>query len=273
MLTDYHDKNYVVVDKGVGFQQKNGDELLLKSSMMIFSPENSNDFKREYFEMLEEIEDIYFEIAKSITRKATEVTQNTYKPFLLLSLADHISYAVERHKNKITIENNLLLPLRKYYPREFEVGCWSLELIKKRTNILLPDDEIAFIGMKLVEFNDSNTTNLSSKELVSLLNIMTSVIENHLQLSLANTSTVVLRLKEHLRFLAQRLLSKSSFDENDEWSKRILSSLNKISVIPQQIIQEIELKANVKLKIDEKAYLTTYLLKMLSDRKGEHNEK
>ncbi|WP_304409978.1 PRD domain-containing protein, partial [Faecalibaculum rodentium] len=56
---------------------------------------------------------------------------------LMVNLADHIAFALERHSQGLDLSNALLSKIRSFYPREFEIGMKALEIIRKHTGSTL----------------------------------------------------------------------------------------------------------------------------------------
>ena len=50
---------------------------------------------------------------------------------LFIALADHLHYAIERSREGISLQNPLAWEVRKFYPREYEIGKQALRLIAK----------------------------------------------------------------------------------------------------------------------------------------------
>ena len=65
-------------------------------------------------------------------------------------MTDHISFAISRCKKGIHLENALLWEIKRFYPQEFELGRYAVELVKKRLNVEMPEDEAGFIALHLV---------------------------------------------------------------------------------------------------------------------------
>ena len=89
--------------------------------------------------------------------KATEDLGQQLSPSVYLTLTDHVCFAIERSRNGTVFQNTLLPEVRTFYPREFALGKYALELIERELGIHFPDDEAANIALHLVnaEFENS----------------------------------------------------------------------------------------------------------------------
>ena len=69
---------------------------------------------------------------------------------IYVTLTDHINFAIERVSQGIEPQNALLWEIKRFYPQEFQLGIYALELIHDRLGILLPEDEAGFIALHFV---------------------------------------------------------------------------------------------------------------------------
>ena len=70
---------------------------------------------------------------------------------LVLGLSDHISFAIERQKQGLSLANTLLLEIKKFYTDEYRLGQAALDIIEEQLGVRLPEDEAAVMaaGMTL----------------------------------------------------------------------------------------------------------------------------
>ena len=61
-----------------------------------------------------------------------------------MTLTDHINSAVARYREGIALKNMMKIDIRKFYPKEYQVGMHAIEWIKEQTGEDLGDDEAAF---------------------------------------------------------------------------------------------------------------------------------
>src|SRR5699024_9464560 len=66
------------------------------------------------------------------------------------SVAYHIHYDIQRHKDGMNIKIGLLWVISNIYHEEYAIGKKALEIIEAHTSIQLPDDEAGFIAHHIV---------------------------------------------------------------------------------------------------------------------------
>ena len=50
-----------------------------------------------------------------------------------MTLTDHINSAVARYREGIALKNMMKIDIRKFYPKEYQVGMHAIEWIKEQT--------------------------------------------------------------------------------------------------------------------------------------------
>lgn len=125
---------------------------------------------------------------------------NTY-----IGLADHINYAVNRFRNGETIQNALLLEIKKFYPREFASGLKVLEQISYYEGIEPNEDEAGFIALHFINggLNNDTTQTLLTTE---MLQKVVLIVEDCLGIELDTESLNYVRFVTHLKFFIQRVI-------------------------------------------------------------------
>ena len=126
-----HNEEVFVVGKGVGFLKTPYElrETDLVEKIFV-APKNIR-----MYDLLNSIpiEDIY--LAEEVIKLGSQILNKTFNPNLLLTLSDHISFALTRTKEGIRIKNPLEWEVRTLYPDETRVGEAALKLIQEKTDI------------------------------------------------------------------------------------------------------------------------------------------
>lgn len=194
----------VVFGRGVGFPAMPYE---LKDESVIQRVFASVDEK--LLGALQSISDEVLLAASDIVALAGEALDCSLSPNLLVSLADHIQYAVER-QGGILIENPLSHEVAFVYPRERELGDRGLAIVAARTGVELPSCEATSIALHLVNaevdgMGSAEDMDLVMKSTVALERI-TQIVEEQLGTPLDRTSYAYVRFVAHLRFLIRRLM-------------------------------------------------------------------
>lgn len=195
----------VVFGKGVGFHE------------MPYELEDESVIQRVFRDVDEKCIGGFANIADDVLLVASDIVAMADKALdcalagnLVVCLADHLQYALERTGDGIAIENPLSHEVAFVYPREVELGRRGIELVSERTGVNLPESEITSIALHLVNaevdgMGSSQDMDLVMKSTV-ILERATQVIEGQLGQQLDRTSYAYVRFVAHLRFLIRRLM-------------------------------------------------------------------
>lgn len=195
----------VVFGKGVGFHE------------MPYELEDESVIQRVFRDVDEKCIGGFANIADDVLLVASDIVAMADKALdcalagnLVVCLADHLQYALERTGDGIAIENPLSHEVAFVYPREVELGRRSIELVSERMGVNLPESEITSIALHLVNAEVDGMGSVQDMDLVMkstvILERATQVIEGQLGQQLDRTSYAYVRFVAHLRFLIRRLM-------------------------------------------------------------------
>ncbi|MEE0703130.1 MAG: PRD domain-containing protein [Collinsella sp.] len=198
----------VVFGKGVGFHEmpyELEDESVIQR---VF-----RDVDEKSIDGFEGISDEVLLVASDIVALADKALDCKLAGNLVISLADHLQYAVERAGEGVAIENPLSHEVAFVYPRETELGHRGVEIVLDRLGVELPESEVTSIALHLVNAEVDGMGSAQDMDLVMkstvILERATQIIEGQLGQKLDRTSYAYVRFVAHLRFLIRRLMRGS----------------------------------------------------------------
>ena len=112
---------YIVMGKGLGFQKKVGDLVDKEKIEKTFVLENT-EVVEEWSRVYVNLPDGEMQVFLNILTFAEAVLQTKFNPSFFIALADHLHYAIERSREGVSLQNPLAWEVRKFYPREYEIG-------------------------------------------------------------------------------------------------------------------------------------------------------
>ena len=137
---------------------------------------------------------------------------------IYVTLTDHINFAIERVSQGIEPQNALLWEIKRFYPQEFQLGIYALELIHDRLGILLPEDEAGFIALHFVNA-EYGTDIRDAVKFPDQMQAIVDIVERDLGILLDESSLHYERFMTHIKFLIQRIYRKELlFSEDRELS-------------------------------------------------------
>ena len=118
-------RDIIVVERGIGFHAKKGDQLTLQDSMKVYVPEDHAKLKIA-MATIASLPDEYLTIAARIIQEAEVQLHTKFNSYLLIELADHIHFAVTRLHEQLILHNKLLWEIQIAYEPAFRMGEWAL---------------------------------------------------------------------------------------------------------------------------------------------------
>ncbi|MDR2662856.1 MAG: PRD domain-containing protein [Treponema sp.] len=195
----------VVTGRGIVFDKRPGDRIESgKVEKSFFLRENGQAEKLS--KIIEDIPSDHLKACEEIISIAKKEIPGL-SDSIYLSLVDHISFAIERHKENLDIASSLKWELKRFYPNEFRLGLMALDIIEKHFAMRLPDDEAAFVAFHLI--NAGTSVNANLEEELRLVKGMLEVIKNHFAVKFDEDSAAYGRLLIHLRYFSRRVFEKN----------------------------------------------------------------
>lgn len=210
-------KEIILQGKGIGFNKRKRDSIVRTQVERIFTPNDKNEIKR-FQDFFAKLPDEYWEIAEQMTHYAREVCELKVSERVLIPVCDHLAGAVERYQSGAVLKNPMLWEVKHLYPKEYQVGCRGLELVKKRFHIQMEPDEAAFLAFHYVcsQLGDSQVENLEA--ITRLIKEITQIVEACYQIRMDEESWDYQRFITHLKFFAKRMFEgKQCAGSEDEW--------------------------------------------------------
>lgn len=182
---------------------------------------------------------------------------------LLITLADHISFAILRKTQGVAFSNPLKGAIMCYYPTEYQLGLYCLKMIRQQLGVALQEDEAAFIALHIV--NAELNTNMSEMyEITKLIEGTICVVEYFYQRKFDRESLDFSRFVVHLRYFAQRLFQDKVMEdaqtEQDELFRQLIMKNCKEHYRCAQCIADfVRNTYHKELSGEELTYLTIHL--------------
>ena len=212
VVLDEHRREQGVMGRGLAFQKRVGDLLDESKVEKIFALQ-SDELVGRLSELLSQIPLEVMTTCDRIIEQARE-RLGKLQESIYITLTDHCHFAIERQKNGVALRNVLLWEIKRLYPKEFALGQEARTLIAKRLGVELAEDEAGFIALHLV------TAQLNSEmpEVMHVTRVMQEILQlvkYQLHLEYNEESLSYQRFVTHLKFFAQRMLTRTVVEDDD----------------------------------------------------------
>lgn len=248
----------VVMGRGIGFGAKPGGKIQESRIEKLFEIK-SESVAEQLKQLLANMPLEHVQISDDIISYAKNTLKLKLNQSIYVTLTDHINFAIERQARHINPENALLWEIKRFYPQEFRLGQYAVELIDKRLGVRMMEDEAGFIALHFV--NAECGTDI--KDALNFPNLMKEILDiakEELQIEFDDTSLHYERFVTHIKFLLQRVYRKELLpDEEDSLAERMQKKYPKEYICSKKIAEYIEEKTGSKISGEEIMYLSIHI--------------
>ena len=226
----------------------------------------------EYLYLFENVDSNILALSADVIDLATTMLSVSLKENAIYTLADHLNFEVIRLNKGMIFNTPISNELRDLYPVEVKVAKYTLNLMKKKLNIELPEEEMYAIAMNIINSEEilSSTSDVSVKS-EFILEIV-HLIEAQMHISIDKNSFNYSRFASHMQYLFRR---KSEYTEISSTNKKLFELLkNEYPMTYQCVLGIKELifnKFNWNIGDEELLYLILHVNRLCS-HEGVTNE-
>ena len=198
------DGEKIVMGEGIGFQKRKNDLVNQAKIDKVFVIKDSNEHKK-FEEILQLLPEEHIKIAEEIITYAEKELGVMINEHIHVAFCDHLSFAIERLTNGISIKNALLDQIKILYVKEFQIGLWAKALIKENLGVEIPEDEVGNIAMHIHTAKMNTGDMQETIDITTTIQEITRIIESCLNINIVEDTMSYERLITHLRFSLKSL--------------------------------------------------------------------
>lgn len=264
VLAKQHDKERILIKKGIGFGKKTGD--ILDSSthvdkvFILQQGETTNKFKQ----LITRIDDNLIGICEEVIYMISSEINEPIDDEIHLRLIDHIAFTLYRIIEKDKIQNPFIVEVETLYPREMYVAEKAVKMLEKSTGISIPDDEVAFIALHI--HSAINKGNFSKTiKYAYICSSAIELVEDELNIEIPKKSIDYARFVSHIRFALER--AQKNKEVKNDLLPAIMSTYKSSFAIAEKIAALISEQTGIMVSKEEIGYITMHIerLKFTSD--------
>ena len=248
----------IVMGRGIGFKKKQGEVVPAEQISKIFRIK-SRTLTEQFKELLANMPLERVRISDEIISHAKDHLKLKLNQSIYVTLTDHINFAIERVSQGIEPQNALLWEIKRFYPQEFQLGIYALELIHDRLGILLPEDEAGFIALHFVNA-EYGTDIRDAVKFPDQMQAIVDIVERELGILLDESSLHYERFMTHIKFLIQRIYRKELlFSEDRELSLLMQRKYPREYQCSVKVAEYIMQATGSRLSEEEIMYLSVHI--------------
>ncbi len=249
----------VLIGKGIGFGKKLDEKVDEEQAEKKFILESAETAKK-FNQLLHEVPVRHLELTNQIVSQAQKQLNVKFNDSIYLGLTDHISYALDRHSQGITMRNALLWQVKQFYNREYEVACKSIELIQISEGVELPEDEASFIALHFVNAQQEGEEMQRTLFVTETVQDILRIVQLHYKIVLNEKSLNYSRFVTHIQYFIRRIFQRELvIGEDDEVYHQIKRKYPKAFQCTCKIKSYLEQKFNIEITSDEMLYFILHI--------------
>lgn len=204
-VLDQKGKEQIMSGKGIGFGKKYGDTVDNTRIEKIYMITDSV-LRKKLIESLAEIPYEYIKLTDDMVKYISAAVNVPLNGSLIVTLSDHIAFAIERQKQGMEFTNPLMDSIHECFPDELALGRYCLNEIKDKLGVELIDDEAGFIAMHII--NAGMGTNMGQVlDITKMINECVEITDTFYSGRIDKSTIAYDRYLVHLKYLAKRLFS------------------------------------------------------------------
>lgn len=256
---DNVNKEVLIMGCGLGFGKKVGEVIDQSKIEKIYSIENKN-YSNKLIELLSDIPLEVIQTTNEIVSYARYSLGKKLNDNIYILLTDHINFAIERIHKGLQFKNALLWEIKRFYNHEFLIGKEALQIIKKKLNVDLPEDEAANIALHIVNAQLNSTNMDETMDITKMIQNILNIVKFHYKLELDEYSLHYERFITHLKFFSQRIFSgKEIKDEDKSLCEMMRMKYKEAYECAEKIKKYIKSEFNTELTDEEMMYLAVHI--------------
>lgn len=243
---------FIARGKGIGFHDFPYEIDLSQIENTYYNVDKS------YLNVIKTIPDDVILISEQIVEYASRILLTPISRNITFTLADHIDFAIKRCKEKVNITLPIAEDIKYLHEKEYLVGKYAVDLIRKRFIKDFPDEEAGCIALHIInaEYRSDTETINDNKLIDEIVNI----IEKYFKIKINRNTFNYSRFSSHIHYLLKRGEKKELLNsQNKEMFKALTTQYVETYNCVCEVSKYIENKLNFKLSKEEIIYLILHI--------------
>lgn len=256
-------KQYVLMGRGIGHRTGPGVPVAERLIEQTFISEGGHHGLQRLAEFVNDTPLDQLLVAGEAVALAHRDLGITPSQSLLLPLADHLSYAIQRAAEGTQVGFALRWELRQIYPAEVKVGEQIVALVRERLGIELPEGEAVAFALHLVSAQFASPDFAKAAKMTELIQDAFAIIGDQCGRSIDQESLAGSRFVTHLRFLIARTESSTPSRAVPAFLTSVGETWPQAADCARQLQTRFEKGLGRQLNYDDVAYLTLHVARLI----------
>ena len=265
--TNLKREEMILVRQGIGFNGRN--KIIVDSpDIQVFSPQTEVE-KERFEQFINEIPFEYMQFTIDTVNLAKSKLKLSFSNGLIFTLADHISFAVERYRKHADFDYMDNEEIKQFFPEIYKFSQKTVRSINKKFDVALNESEAVaitfhFVNSMIVDSHTNQKSITDTKQIFNITSDIMKLIESNYGGKIDRRSISYSRMIVHIRYLVTSILQNSSINDSAISKKQIEKLLNsysdsKIKKITKEIGDYLRKKLNYDLTEEDQLFLDIHL--------------
>lgn len=255
---DKEGKELIAYGKGIGFPKVPYELTDLNQIDRTFY-----DIDDKYLDLLPELPEKVLDFAAKLVDIAHNELQYELNPNLVMTLADHINFCIQRARKKIVVQMPLICEIEQSFPKEAKIGKYAVRQMERRFAVQLNENEASGIAISFANARNSAEKKADTsiqKWFHEALEDTISIVEDTVGILIERESFNFARYSSHLMYLLKRIDSNQTLDtDNGIMYQSIREEFPEIAECIDKIEAYFEKRFDIQLSKEEKMYLMLHI--------------
>lgn len=261
----------ILIGRGIGHQHHRGDNITKDEVDETFLLINPKLFPM-MTELMSKVPAALIETCNEIVQYGRKVLHQQLNQTVLITLIDHLDYAIAKARDGIHTPNPINNDIKRFYPQEYQIGEYAIQLVQKNHYTQLSEDEAGFIAMHFVDATLDSEHEHNLNQLTKFIHETVEIVQNSGKVDKDTDSIAWSRFIRHVQFMAIRVLEEKELSEQAD--PEIQTMVFKKYPLAYHLAQKIQMKLqadfHVQIGNGELMYITMHISRLQSKEGHSH---
>lgn len=262
VAVDTEGNEVVALGRGVGFGARPGARIDPERVEQVFVA-GGDAASHRMMQFLSEVPLECVRAAAAVADIAHDRLDIKVSQALILPLADHLQFAVQKHQEGLVLTAPLRWEVRQLYPAELAAGEAAVERASAMLGIPLDPDEAVSFALHFVNAQFASPGLVRAARMTEVISQVMELVQKTMALTIDQDSMSAARFVTHLRYLFVRVESRKQItDPHPTFVEAIANAHPEAMACAQKVRFLIEMGMSTTLTPDETAYLGLHVARL-----------
>ncbi|MFS0964314.1 PRD domain-containing protein [Enterococcus durans] len=244
---------------GISFKKKTGDDVEESDFEKIFVLD-THAMLEHFSYQLSKCDPQYVKLVTQIVEYAKQNYHLRVNDYIYLTLLDHIDFTVRRLKENMVFKSPLQYEVRRFYPDEYAIGVYAVQLLERELDLEIPTEEAISIALHFVNIQSTKRDMTVTNKITKFIEDVLTIVRYEYTQSFDENSFHFSRFVTHLHYFAQNVINHTmpSYEQTDLFEQvekmypKAFHCVGKIKIY-------IKNTYNITISENEEIYLTLHI--------------